>query len=135
VAWGMIAATQIAMAMERIDPASARRIADAVRSLGPLPAVTTRSQRVIDLLRSDKKTRQGVVHFVLPREIGRVEIVNDVPASVVRAAVDELRRASRRPWLVRAAEPGRKEAGPSFPQIRERIRRIEAKAAAKLRPR
>jgi 3-dehydroquinate synthase len=133
VAWGMIAATQIAFAMERIDGASARRIADAVRSLGPLPAVATRSQRVIDLLRSDKKTRHGAVHFVLPREIGRVEIVNDVPGSVVRAAVDELRQASRRPWLVRAAEPGRQKNGQSFAQIRERIRRIEAKALRKLR--
>jgi hypothetical protein len=88
---------------------------------------------VIDLLRSDKKTRHGVVHFVLPREIGRVEIVNDVPGSVVRAAVDELRQASRRPWLVRAAEPGRQKNGQSFAQIRERIRRIEAKALRKLR--
>jgi 3-dehydroquinate synthase len=133
VAWGMIAATQIALATERIDGVSARRIADAVRSLGPLPAVTTRSQRVIDGLRSDKKARQGVVHFVLPREIGRVEIVNDVPASVVVAAVDELRQLSRRPWLVRTAETSRKQAAPSFPQIRRRIRRIEAKALAKLR--
>ena len=109
VAWGMIAATQIAFAMERIDGASARRIADAVRSLGPLPAVATRSQRVIDGLRSDKKTRQGVVHFVLPREIGRVEIVNDVPGSVLRAAVDELRRASRRPYP--RAHPSHRSAG------------------------
>jgi 3-dehydroquinate synthase len=132
VAWGMIAATQIALALERIDGASARRIADAVRSLGPLPAVTTRSHRVIDLLRSDKKTRQGVVHFVLPREIGRVEIVNDVPGSVVAAAVDELRQASRRPWLVRAAEPRRNEA--RVAGSRQRIRAIEAKALRKLRP-
>jgi hypothetical protein len=79
---------------------------------------------VIDLLRSDKKTRHGVVHFVLPREIGRVEIVNDVPGTVVRAAVDELRQVSRRPWLVR----------PSLAGNRERIRRIEAKALGKLRP-
>ena len=42
-----------------------------------------------------KKTRNGVVHFVLPREIGKVEIANDVPEQVVIEAVDELRRLSR----------------------------------------
>ena len=45
-------------------------------------------------MQSDKKTRNGVVHFVLPTEIGSVEIVNDVPESVVIEAVDELRRLS-----------------------------------------
>jgi len=34
------------------------------------------------------------VHFVLPRKIGKVEVVNDVPQSVVLQAVDELRRLS-----------------------------------------
>jgi len=32
---------------------------------------------------------------VLPREIGKVEIVNDVPERMVLEAVDELRRLSR----------------------------------------
>ena len=44
---------------------------------------------------NQKKTRNGVVHFVLPREIGKVEIANDVPEQVVIEAVDELRRLSR----------------------------------------
>jgi 3-dehydroquinate synthase len=43
-------------------------------------------------LRSDKKTRQGVVHFILPREIGKVEITSDVPENIVRIAVDEVRK-------------------------------------------
>jgi 3-dehydroquinate synthase len=47
------------------------------------------------LLKSDKKTRNGVVHFVLPREVGKVEVVNDVPEQVVLEAVDELRRSSK----------------------------------------
>jgi 3-dehydroquinate synthetase len=46
-------------------------------------------------LRADKKTRQGVVHFILPREIGKVEITSDVPEALVRSAVDEIRRLSR----------------------------------------
>ena len=95
VAWGMIASARIASAVDRIDRSSAARITDAVRRVGPLPKVQARSRDILRLLQSDKKTRNGVVHFVLPREIGQVEIVNDVPEQVVIEAVDELRRLSR----------------------------------------
>jgi 3-dehydroquinate synthase len=94
VAWGMIAATRIAAATDRIDSNGARRISDAVLNLGGLPRVIAHSRDILRLLRSDKKTRNGVVHFVLPREIGEVEIVNDVPEKVVIDAVNELRRLS-----------------------------------------
>jgi 3-dehydroquinate synthase len=50
---------------------------------------------VLKRLHSDKKTRQGVVHFILPREIGKVEITSDVPEAIVRSAVDEIRKLSR----------------------------------------
>jgi 3-dehydroquinate synthase len=95
VAWGMIAAARIAAAVQRTDTASASRISDAVWRLGPLPKVQVPGRNILRLLKSDKKTRDGVVHFVLPREIGKVEVVNDVPEKVVLEAVDELRRLSR----------------------------------------
>src|SRR3984893_3851197 len=95
VAWGMIASARIAATVEKIDNTTACRITDAVRELGPLPKVEVRSRNILRLLKSDKKTRNCVVHFVLPREIGRVEIVNDVPEQVVIEAVDELRRLSK----------------------------------------
>jgi 3-dehydroquinate synthase len=94
VAWGMIASAKIAATVDRIDRATAERIRDAVRGLGPLPRVEARSRTILRRLQSDKKTRNGVVHFVLPREIGKVEIVNDVPEQAVLEAVDELRRLS-----------------------------------------
>ena len=94
VAWGMIASARIASALDRIDRVAAARITDAVRALGPLPKVQSRSRDILRLLKSDKKTRNGVVHFVLPCEIGKVEIANDVPEQVVIEAVDELRRLS-----------------------------------------
>jgi 3-dehydroquinate synthase len=80
--------------MERADDISVGRITEAVRRLGPLPKVQVKSRNILRLLKSDKKTRDGVVHFVLPREIGKVEIANDVPEPVVLEAVDELRRLS-----------------------------------------
>ncbi len=50
---------------------------------------------ILKRLRSDKKTRQNVVHFILPREIGKVEIVSDVPETFVKSAVVEIRRLAR----------------------------------------
>lgn len=95
VAWGMVAAARIGGAVGVLDQPTSQRITDAVLGFGELPPVTVRSRKVVQLLKSDKKTSNGVVHFVLPREIGKVEIVNDVPEQVVAEAVDELRRMSK----------------------------------------
>lgn len=95
VAWGMIASAKIASAVGLLANDGAVRIVDATRALGPLPKVQSRSRDILRLLKSDKKTRNGVVHFVLPREIGKVEIANHVPEQVVIEAIDELRRLSR----------------------------------------
>ena len=56
-------------------------------------------QKILARLRNDKKTQNGVVHFVLPREIGKVEVACDVPEAAVLESVDELRRLSRRGWV------------------------------------
>lgn len=95
VAWGMIAATHIAAITRRINNNTAVRISNAVLRLGKLPAVEARSRDIVRLLVSDKKTRDGAVHFVLPQEIGKVDIVNDVPEKVVITALNELRRLSK----------------------------------------
>jgi len=95
VAWGMVAATNIALGVGRTDSVTAGRIADAVLSLGHLPEINVAPRRILARVKSDKKTLNGVVHFVLPREIGKVEIASDVPESAVVTAVEELRRLSR----------------------------------------
>jgi 3-dehydroquinate synthase len=98
VAWGMIAATNIALSVGRTDSVTAGRIADAVLSLGKLPEVKVSASKILARLQADKKTQNGVVHFVLPREIGKVEIASDVPDKVVLTAVEELRRLSHGGW-------------------------------------
>ncbi len=95
VAWGMIAATRIAETVGMLERPIGKEITEAVLSFGALPPVAVRSSSVLQLLQNDKKTRFGVVHFVLPREIGKVEIVHDVPEIVVTDAVEELRRISQ----------------------------------------
>jgi 3-dehydroquinate synthase len=95
VAWGMIAATHIAAMTGRIDNNTALRISNAVLSFGELPRVEAGSRDIVRLLQTDKKTRDGVVHFVLPREIGKVEIANDVPEKALIEALNELRRLAK----------------------------------------
>jgi 3-dehydroquinate synthase len=62
--------------------------------LGPLPKLNVRGRHIVRRLQTDKKTSAGKVHFVLPTEIGKVEIVSDVPEGAVLEAVDEIRRLS-----------------------------------------
>jgi 3-dehydroquinate synthetase len=80
--------------MSKIDSVTAGRIADAVLGMGQLPRVNVRKGKIVARLQADKKTRDGVVHFVLPTAIGKVEVVSDVPERVVGQAVEELRRLS-----------------------------------------
>jgi 3-dehydroquinate synthase len=95
VAWGMVAASMIAAAMQRTNADTARRIISTVLAYAPLPKVEPRGKKVLSRLRTDKKTLDGVVHFVLPLEIGRVEVVPDVPERAVVQAIDELRYLSQ----------------------------------------
>jgi 3-dehydroquinate synthase len=95
IAWGMIAATHIALATGKLDSVTAGRISSTVLGFGRLPTMRWQSANILKRLRSDKKTRQGIVHFILPREIGKVEITTDVPVDVVRSAIDEIRKLAR----------------------------------------
>jgi 3-dehydroquinate synthase len=98
VAWGLLAATNISLSVGRTDSVTAGRIADAVLSLGRLPELKVSSKKILARLQADKKTQNGAVHFVLPREIGKVEVAADVPDQVVIGAVEELRRLSHGGW-------------------------------------
>jgi 3-dehydroquinate synthase len=95
VAWGIVAETFIARELNLCAPEVAQRITAATLRLGPLPKVVAQGRDILRLLGRDKKTRGGVPHFVLPCEIGKVKIVNDVPEKLVVESVSELRRTSQ----------------------------------------
>ncbi len=87
----MMAAAMIAAGMQRTDSGTAQRIISAVLAYGPLPKVErAAAQPFCAACCSDKKTVHDRAHFVLPVEIGKVEIVNDVPETAVLQAVEEL---------------------------------------------
>jgi len=90
VGWGMKAASDIAREVRFCSPQTDEMIQSAVGLYGPLPPVTVAAGEVIGLLKSDKKTVAGAVHFVLPQRIGKVAITGDVPVEVVHRAVERI---------------------------------------------
>src|SRR6185503_19847902 len=88
VGYGMVAAARIGRALDKLTDYDRARIEDAIGSLGRLPDLTgVNSKDVLSALQHDKKVKDGAVHFVLPRAIGRVEITPNVPFEVVRDVV------------------------------------------------
>jgi 3-dehydroquinate synthase len=95
VAWGMIAAAKIADEMHFSHNGTFARVRDASLAWGSLPKVNLTASKAMSLIRSDKKTESGVVNFVLPKEIGKVEVVSGIPETAVVSALAEIRRLSR----------------------------------------
>jgi len=95
VGWGLVAAIYIALSTGRLDSVTAGRVMNAVLGLGELPRMNVKTANILKRLKFDKKTRQGVVHFIIPREIGKVEITSDVAEDDVRSALEEMRKLTR----------------------------------------
>ncbi len=91
VAWGMLAAAQIAVATNRLRPEDSWRIARLLARCGELPALPAVSPaRLLRAIAGDKKSRGGKVGWVLPRKIGEVEFGARVPDRIVVAVWREL---------------------------------------------
>jgi 3-dehydroquinate synthase len=91
IAWGMIAATLLAIAQGHLGDQDAARIIRLVTSVGPLPRLDTlRAPSLRPILASDKKSRGGRVRWVLPQRIGKTKWGIEVPWRVVARAFVEL---------------------------------------------
>jgi 3-dehydroquinate synthase len=89
VAWGMQAATLLAERTENIARPDAYAIRKVIRKYGPIPPLDGISAaNLAARLRSDKKTVQGKIHFVLPVSIGATRIVQDVDEQVVLECIE-----------------------------------------------
>jgi 3-dehydroquinate synthase len=95
IAWGMIAAAKIADQIGFSSDGTFAQIRDASLAWGELPEVTLSTAKAMAMMRSDKKAQSGVLNFVLPRELGRVEVVSHVPEQAVAAGLAEIRRLAR----------------------------------------
>ncbi len=84
VAWGMIAAAFLGheLGLTRADDVS--RIVALIRRLGPLPPWPSVSPAaLLGAMRSDKKTRAGILRFVLSPRIGEARSYDTVPLHAV----------------------------------------------------
>jgi len=84
VAWGMMAAAFLGheLGLTRADDVS--RIVALIRRLGPLPLwPRVPSAALLNAMRSDKKTRAGILRFVLSPRIGEARSYDTVPLHVV----------------------------------------------------
>lgn len=98
VGWGMIAATRLAERLGRIRPAEARRILSLVGAAGRLPVLPRLpAEQILAQLYADKKKRDEVLFFVLPRGIGRVEVTADVSRAALLSTLRSLSDVSSFP--------------------------------------
>jgi len=89
VAFGMRAATHLAHLTGALSAEDGVEICDLLDRYGPIPSLKGISaERLVGRLKSDKKTRQGMVHFVLPEKIGQVRIVSGLSEKTVRIATE-----------------------------------------------
>ncbi len=90
VGWGMRTAAILGRLEGACSAADAAAIAECVGLYGPFPSWRELSaERLFARLKNDKKTVKGLMHFVLPVEIGVVKITADVAEHHVRAAIEE----------------------------------------------
>jgi len=88
VAWGMLVASEVAGSRGLISDDESRALKALVMRLGPLPLVADLpADRVLDLMKRDKKVVDGSLHFVLPAAIGTSRVVDDVTDVELRAAL------------------------------------------------
>jgi 3-dehydroquinate synthase len=84
VAWGMVAAVWLAVGLQRLAEGEAARIIRLISRVGALPRLPGISaSRLLRFMRADKKSRGGRLRFVLPRRIGRVETMSDIPERLI----------------------------------------------------
>jgi 3-dehydroquinate synthase len=84
VGWGMLGATQIAVAAKRLSVRDADRISILITRCGPLPRLPRISlHALLRTIAGDKKSRGGRVGWVLPCRIGAAETGANVPDACV----------------------------------------------------
>src|SRR6516225_10098896 len=84
VAWGMMAAAFLGHELKVTPALDVSRIISLVRRLEPLPPWPSLSPAtLVSAMRSDKKSRSGVLRFVLSPRIGKARTYDSVPEQAV----------------------------------------------------
>lgn len=88
VALGMIAAGYIAVHMKRFRDADFERLEALIANFAlPTRAEGLDPARMLAVMRRDKKAKAGKIRFVLPLDIGKVDLFDDVPTELMSEAI------------------------------------------------
>jgi 3-dehydroquinate synthase len=88
VAWGMLVASQVAVARRLLAAVDADALKALVMKLGPLPPIADLAAgELAAAMRRDKKVVDGTLHLVLPTGVGTTTIVDDVTEHEVMEAL------------------------------------------------
>ncbi len=96
VAWGSIAALNVARNRQAIDPKQAAAFKPSSSATARCPAFKATAEKLVALTSRDKKNRSGIHSFVLPTAIGKTEIVRDVTELELLAATESMLTLMRR---------------------------------------
>ncbi|MHB8864789.1 MAG: 3-dehydroquinate synthase [Pirellulaceae bacterium] len=88
VAIGMLCASRLAESLDLVDAEFTDRQRRLLAAFGlPVTMPTVDVQILLDSMRQDKKVAHGRLRFVLPIEMGRVELFGDIDPQQVQAAI------------------------------------------------
>ncbi len=94
VGWGMVAAAHMGVAHGVTPKKVADKVTAVVQAYGPLPEANLSDEEIQRFLAADKKTRHGVPHFVLLKDLGKTVIAADVTEESIRHGLQAMRNAS-----------------------------------------
>jgi 3-dehydroquinate synthase len=112
IGWGMVAASMMALSMDRLPLMDAFRIVRLIASVGPLPKVPAiPAAKLRSILAGDKKSRGRRVLWVFPRKIGKTVWGVEVPWRLVEKTVRSLPEMMNEAQS--GAQPARRTSGKS----------------------
>jgi 3-dehydroquinate synthase len=86
---GMVQAAQLSVESGLCNKDIPKRITKVLKEFGlPIQAHDLKSKDIIESLRHDKKNSHNKLRFVLPKAIGSVEIIDDVPETLIKAVLN-----------------------------------------------
>jgi len=88
IGYGMLAAAHISVRRGLMSEAESQQLTTLLRHMGPMPPVADlKMSDAVDVIGHDKKVVRGTLHFVLAKGLGATEIVQDVHARELTAAM------------------------------------------------
>ena len=91
VGYGMLVASELAVARGRMPAEDRDALAALIRRLGPLPAIgDLAAVEIVEAARRDKKVVDGRLHFVLSTGLGQWAIADDVTEAELIAALTQV---------------------------------------------